>query len=211
MKSNTSINSWEKIGSVVRYKKRQSLGLIALLLILGIAYSHRWSNGHTFWDHFWEWIDPVAGIGAFIITLVILYNQARELWEDSLEKRLTVHYIYNRNEIATVENAYLAGESDIRQWAQSLGKQMFGYFSFDMNWDDDKKKNRIIKKDKEGYYMHYEVTIYLPENPFDSSEGQEALEKFLERSKNFEHSKVDGDNLPVKWVRKVSIRKKEPQ
>ena len=106
------------------HSKTQSALITVVIVALGLMYWPALRGNPA--DAFWNWIDPVAGISAFVISLAILYNQARDRWENGLEKRLTAHYVNAKDdqEIACVENAYLAGESDIRQWAQSLGRQI---------------------------------------------------------------------------------------
>ena len=179
--------------------------IIFIFLFAGYIHKYQSCGNCCFPDKLWDFIDPVSAILTFIITLVILYNQANEKWKNSLEKRLDVDYIFNPKEgpietIAKVKNAYLAGESDIRPWAQQLGRQMFKNLDFDMNWDED--TNHDIKKNptkNNEYYISYKVTIYLTSNPLTKEEGKEALENFL--SRDFKHSRIKNDNLPIIWER----------
>ena len=183
--------------------KVQAIGVIFLTFALSLAYSHRW-GGEGFFDSLWEVIDPVAGISAFFITLFILYNQAISKWEDSLEKRLSVDFVYGDNTIAKVENAYLAGESDIRPWAQQLGRQMMGNLSFDMNWDS--KKPEVVKMNNE-FVKLYVITIYLSENPLCPTTQNESFSKFQKLSLKFSHSNVvfNENELPhVIWTRNIN-------
>ena len=177
----------------------QSLLIVVTIIALGLLYLPPWRG--NFAEAFWNWIDPVAGISAFVISLAILYNQARDHWEEGLEKQLTVFYLnsVDGKEIAVVKNAYLAGPSDIRQWAQQLGGQMFGHMEMDMNWDDDDPPRIICETvlGKPRFVKSYSIKLY-----FDFNKSSEvSLSKFKKRS--FKHSHVEGDteNLPVRWIR----------
>lgn len=169
-------------------------GLTALIGITGCLYAI--DEDHT--NSFWAWIDPVAGIMTFITTLVIFCMQAYKAWEDKLEKQLYIDYYYVNEEmqdvhVASIMGAYLAGESDIRQWAISLGGQMFGTIKFDMNWNDELPPSVIRHGNK--YFKKYIIRMYLTELPVKCT---------LPSSENLKFSKVEGDlqNLPIRWVRK---------
>jgi len=157
-------------------------------------------------DNFWAVLDPVAGIMTFFITLIILFIQAKTNWENGLEKKLDITYMYilpvDASEISLVQvhGAYLSGESDVRPWAQSLGSQIMGNMDFDMNWDDPKPAITYDTENK-AFYKRYEVIMYLSSNPFEIDKGRDTAHKFLQRS--FKYSKVSGDlnNLPIIWSR----------
>ncbi len=195
----------KEILSTLKHSSPLSYVLIAIIVFLGIWYGL--DDDHT--NIFWEWIDPVAGIMTFITTLAIFWFQARKNWEDSLEKMLTVEYIYTGGEnellIAKIENAYLAGESDVRQWAQSLGQQIMGNLDFDMNWDELPQKINYHHKEAK-FFKYYEVKLYLTTDPRtifnDDRKGMKVMEAFMLRS--FRHSRIEGDidQLPIKWIRK---------
>jgi len=182
------------------YSRRQVALVILILVGLAVAYLGPFRSAAA--DAFWNWIDPVAGIVAFFISMVVLYNQARERWENSLEKRLTVSFVNagDNKELARVEHAYLSGESDIRQWAQQLGFQIFGdKHQLDMNWDDQSPL-RIVREacgDHASFIKLYEVTLYVY---FDAI-PTEKLAAFSKR--HFKHSRVEGgrDSLPLRWIR----------
>lgn len=173
--------------------------LVILIFLLILCYLNRWINTDGgLGDKFWELIDPVSAITTFMATLFIYYNQARQRWEDSLEKLLDVQYYYTRNGkgdelIAEIRGAYLSGESDIRQWAISLGGQLFGQIKFDINWDDDTKPEVIKAGNK--YVKQYKIKMYLTAYP----------EKItLPSTENLKYSVVEGgpDDLPIIWRRK---------
>lgn len=182
----------------VAAKGLQAVLLIILFLILACVYGHRFAPKN--FEGFWEWIDPVSAIMSFFITLAILYNQSKSDWEKSLEKRLTVRFKYGGVEIARVENAYLSGESDIRPWAQQLGRQMMGDLHFDMNWDKSPAKKECDDQDGK-WIMKYEVVIYLVKNPLELEQGKDSLERFIKNGSMYEHSVIEGEvgKLPIIW------------
>ena len=186
--------------AVCGHFKWQAILLFVMFIVLFIMY---WPSRQSYVSQsVWEVLDPVAGISAFILSLIILYNQAYARWEESLEKQLTVHFINSRDdtEIAIVERAYLSGESDIRPWAQQLGSQIFGTMKLDMNWDEAPPK--IVSESHRGktiFAKLYEITIYIQ---LDDS-LKEKIATFVENGKSFKHSSIEAnpDNLPVRWIR----------
>jgi hypothetical protein len=67
----------------------------------------------------------LLSLGTLVVAGAILIGEAMQDWEGSLPKRLTVTYVNERLEpVMQCRRAYLAGEGDVRQWAQQLGQQM---------------------------------------------------------------------------------------
>ncbi|GAB4255882.1 MAG: hypothetical protein Kow0027_22780 [Saprospiraceae bacterium] len=182
----------------IRYFWKWSAGLLVLIIVLAFGYGAFGKESAGF-EAVWKWIDPVSAIASFVITIAILYNQARESWEDDLEKRLSIEFVYGRDVIARVEDAYLAGESDIRAWSQQLGKQMMGEMKMDMNWDEEKPK--VIKAEG-GYVKSYKVKIYLAENPLEK-ESNDSFMQFKDFHSRYRHSTVQfSDTNPrIVWKR----------
>lgn len=203
-----------KFRAVIKSYPKYPILLLILLVVLTLSYWHRFHEDGAFADKFWELIDPVSAISTFFITLIVLYNQNRQRWENILEKQLDVDYVYVDESkkylhIAQVRGAYLAGETDVRQWAQALGGQMMGTLYFDMNWDDPRPQ--IIRGHDGVFYKKYYVKMYLTDNPFKTDENNEAkdkAQKFINRK--FQYSTVKGgiDKLPIIWERKDPDRDK---
>jgi hypothetical protein len=171
-------------------------------LLLLAAYGHNYI-GINFWDKLYKVIDPVASIMTFITTLVIFYIQAKQKWENSIEKRLSVRYIYvgaegnDNTVVAEVVDAYLPGESDVRAWAQSLGQQMMGFLDFDMHWDESKPEIKYHDRLK-SFIKAYSISVYITTNPTDN----DTIKKF--KLKRFKHSEIciSSDGSCVKWLEK---------
>jgi len=192
-----------KAWSILRYNWKQSCIVVAILSFLSYAYWHKWNPEREFIysDYFWEFIDPISAIGAFLFTLAILYNQGKERYLKSLENRLSIEYLYNGKVVMEVIEAYLADKSDIRSWGQSLGRQMSGGadLKFDMNWNDDTKME--IGKSEGVTFKHYRIKIYLSHNPLSKDKLQN--NDFLEGKTRYQFSTVELEgpkNAPEKII-----------
>lgn len=183
---------------ILNHSQPWSYILLFTVVLLMIVYSYKIGQmtfDATFkesFETFWNWIDPVAGIMTFLTTLAIFWFQAKQKWENSLEKQLTVDYYYTGLEspLLSVQNAYLAGEGDIRAWAQALGRQVMGDLEFDMNWDDPKPKISFDPKQNQHIKL-YKVKLYLSSNPLNNEVTKAKAEGFL--LKNFKHSVIEKD------------------
>lgn len=185
------------------------------ILYLIMFYSYKF-EGINIQDKWYNFLDPIASIMTFITTLAIFYMQAKTKWENSIEKRLSVTYIFVGNdgdednvEVAKIIDAYLPSESDARAWAQSLGSQIMGNLDFDMHWDESKSKIEFNEKLGD-FVKRYSLKVYLTTDPrnvislktqkektilFEDPEKiivtNDKLEKF--KNKKFKHSKLSQD------------------
>lgn len=69
-----------------------------------------WTNG----------FDPVITMATLTLAGILWFRA----WADELPKRLNIHFKYEGRYALTCWEASLAGEDDIRQWAQQIGRQM---------------------------------------------------------------------------------------
>ncbi len=192
-KPNTVLRFWQPLW---KYYK-QVLFLVGALGILCIGMYFQWPVVIKL-DNY---LSPVFGLITFPITLAILYFQGYQRWEDNLEKRLTVRYVYveptgDTTEIARIEKAYLSGEGDIRAWAQQLGRQIMGDLKFDLNWDREDPK--IVCEDKQ-WCKEYEVIIYLTEKPL----GLTSILSGSPSKPSFQHSEITVESSTIIWRRKI--------
>jgi hypothetical protein len=162
---------------MIKHNWKQVFLLVILLIILFPIYCNlNYDSSDSLAENIWNIVDPVAGIGAFLITIAVLYNQGKQKYLESLEKRLSVDYYLvsedgSQDLIMQVVQAYLAGESDIRQWAQSLGGQQLAgkHLSFDLYFKTvfEAKKESDSNGDK---FLHYKINMYLDEDPRKETE-----------------------------------------
>ena len=215
-----------KIWSIINHSYWFYIAILFGALYLVVFYLHRW-QGATNADKFYNGIEPVANLLTFVTTLVIFIMQAKLKWENSIEKRLSVKYIFvgvdgssnDDVEIAQVIDAYLPSESDARAWAQSLGQQMMGFLDFDMHWDE--KTPKIEFNTKLGKFVkRYFLQVYLTTDPRvvqvtkkdkDTSEEKknekklnipnDKFENF--KKKKFRHSElIPNNNNSITWQEK---------
>lgn len=111
-------------------------------------------------------IDPFFAILAGIFGFIIWYNQKRTQVIEELPKRMTVHFVRDRDLIASCYESALAHEGDIRQMAQQIGKQMLGgdlkmYPYFNIETPEVCYSETEKKDDKPIKIRLYKVTIFL--------------------------------------------------
>lgn len=154
-----------KIFDVIR-KNRLRLLLVfgVIALVVAVHYITSLCGKVSFIERIWVSLDPVVGFTTLLLAIVIFYQQLEKDWKESLPKRLTVSYIYKGRVIMRIEKANLFDDKDIRQWAQSLGYQLFTKFDFDLGWKII--QNGVVKKgSSKKRYVNYEMTIFLTKDP----------------------------------------------
>jgi hypothetical protein len=73
----------------------------------------------------WQsWMEPFLAFSTITIAIFIWYNEKKQDWESALPKKLDVYFQHQDKVIYQVRNAPLAGDDDIRQWGQQIGRQM---------------------------------------------------------------------------------------
>ncbi len=84
--------------AIANYNKNYTL--IALFSFVGIAIFIHMINGPrqllNLPDQiiYAQYIDPILAISTFIITLILGYQNKRRAWEENLEKRLSICFLY---------------------------------------------------------------------------------------------------------------------
>lgn len=188
-------SSWLKVWlSTLKYSNVTAFLMVLASVLLVYTYHKAGSFSNS--EKFWTFLDPVAGIGTLLITLVVLLNQGKDKYLNSLEKRLTIHYKYKGKQVMYIENAYLSGESDIRQTAYSLGGILFkGRLNFDMVLETLHEKQHRVGKDKN--YLHYEVTLFLNSDPRTANHSDKSTSEEDTDEVMYDHSSISrGDE----WI-----------
>lgn len=111
----------------------------------------------------WWWADW-ADTWITVTTLMVAVFLGLRAWVDELPKRLTIHFLWGDRYALTCWEASLAGEGDIRQWAQSIGRQMCHneWLEFDPYPVISPPKNEGGER---GLRRVYEITISLTKEP----------------------------------------------
>jgi hypothetical protein len=110
-----------KRGDVISFifENHRKLFVWAIVLAVLIAFVRIWHPGNG-----WAILQDLITVLTLGVALFIWWTEQEEEWKKSLPKRLTVRFMFKDREVMRCEEAYLAGESDIRAWAQQLGGQM---------------------------------------------------------------------------------------
>lgn len=99
----------------------QLVTALAAIFILGMAWILHGSLGGAYWD---RGTDQGLSLITVLMAVFIWINSQRQEWKRNLPMKLDVRYDLNGEDYYTVINAPLAGDDDIRQWGQQLGKQI---------------------------------------------------------------------------------------
>ena len=125
------------------------------------------SNHNKFgWDlNSWygQWFDPLVTVITVITALVIAYDGYVREMISSLPMRLNVHFMYNGQYLMSCREAYLAGPDDIRQWSQTIGKEMIGVYLDFYPYMKQETPKEIYEPDNE--HRLFEIRIYLRKPP----------------------------------------------
>ncbi len=108
---------------------QQLIGVSALLFLAMSMVLFHPAFPNCWKESFANYLDPLIAIGTLIIASLVWFNEQRENWQAQLPKRLHIRYLLPEGDTwhthVTVVNAPLTGESDIRQWGQSIGQTIF--------------------------------------------------------------------------------------
>jgi hypothetical protein len=151
--------------------------LISLLVVVFFKFFNTCVPATSIYSTF---IDPIVSGFTFLLAFFLTYQRYRTAWEESLSKKLTVHFKYQNTYVLTCYEAYLSGESDIRQWGQQIGSQMtsINFLKFFPYIDGE---NEIVNDE----YKLFTITFYfksLPSN--DDFDAKTALPERKEQVQN---------------------------
>lgn len=143
------------------YRKRPKWFLVPIffLLLIMLGYQTSISGFNEWWEANFE---VIAGAATLLAALLLALSELTREWEAELPKRLTVIFTYNDLVVLKCEDAWLAGESDIRQWSQQIGRQMTGdLLEFEPFVD---QKSEVVQRDG-GFYKLYTAKFKLNKVP----------------------------------------------
>ncbi len=169
----------------------------------GVSPFEDFFEGLNWWNNL---LDPLIGVAVLTVTIGIWMFKVRNEWEDDLEHRLTVSYIFEDKEVMRCEHAVLSHEADIRAWAQHIGSQMVDKGTYRLKLEPFfKKTNPRIEKDTNNKrFKHHYFQLFLYELP-------ENLKGLSEKDlKDFDHiEQIQEENVLVwKILNRTSIREK---
>ena len=161
---------WQVI--LFAFKEKRLLIFLALtifvLVTAVVLFGQDESITHNTW---WTIVEPIIGVSTLVVAIAVWIGELYRDWEAILAKRLTVRFIYNERPVFICENAYLAGEGDIRNWAQQIGAQMSGCPKLRFEPFIQQAAPKVIRDDKGQIFKLYDVTFTLTELPSPDDKG----------------------------------------
>ncbi|SFP83078.1 hypothetical protein [Parafilimonas terrae] len=153
--------------AIKHYKRELKIGLLVLFVTIVIVFLS-WSLGESFSNFYSAYIDTVISISTLVVGIGLWFAYLDKRRTESLSKKLTVHFKYDKKYIMSCFEAYLSSEADIRQWAQQIGAQIskerqLSFYPYITSLEP--KENPANKENNIHSFMHYEITIYLRELP----------------------------------------------
>lgn len=112
-------------------------------------------------------LDPILGLGTFVLAIIIWFNVVRKEYIQNLPKRLSILYKYEGHPILYYHKAFLSSDKDIRPWAQQLARQANGQnlqftpFFNRIHEIPIKEKNWIKEMNTPKYYVLYLLEVHL--------------------------------------------------
>ena len=158
-----------RIGEQVRFGVRHRLAyfiaLLAVLSLVGIDFllgGKIMVRPDSTWNSF---LNPVVGAGTLLTAFAVLLGETLQDWRNSLPKRLTVEFHFGGRLLMRCEDAYLAGESDIRALGQQIGAHM-AKRQLDFKAPLVKSSSGEVRVAEDGQVqMHYLATFELITRP----------------------------------------------
>lgn len=149
----------------VNYARVVLLSFMLLLIYYSIYAIICWSAYDN--EPIFRFLDRILGIFTAILAVGIWYYELLERWENSLPKKLNAHFIYHGRIIASVYNAYLSNEGDIRAWGQHLGGHMVQKVILEKIAKGDIPEEPMITKEGSPYFLQFYP--YIKQRPRELS------------------------------------------
>ena len=171
--------AWRRLLAVSAFALRGGwLGVAvgAVLLLLVVLMVWLYVSGPIWFDSEASVTVDAIDVAVGFVTLLLVFSlDQRRNWRNSLEKLLSVSYwVWDDGawtELGRWEEASLAGDDDIRQWAQNLGNRLFGVHRLKLSgyWHlvDEDPAPELRKGD---WVRHYRIHLVLDEAPVREEE-----------------------------------------
>lgn len=164
---------WAAKARFVQKKHGRKINYIIILALL-LVIMHVFNKNKTL-DIWSAYLDPIIGLGTFLLAILISIFDLSQEWELSLPKRLTVIFKYQGNPIIICENAYLASEADKRAWGQQIGGQMnAGNLAF---YPYIEEVDLEIQSYNGKKYKTYKIIFNLKDLPVPNSKDEDSKKK----------------------------------
>ncbi len=152
----------DKIFKVIAINKK-SLKILLFLTVIVFIWVFFFSSKETSIDFLvWNNWNKFITVLTFIVAIAIGWLNYIRSWEDNLPNKLTVHFVYNEKYIMSAYTVSLSSKSDLRAWAQQIGKQMAGG-NENLSFELTNSQEYLGIENNE--YKHYKLTYYLSKEP----------------------------------------------
>jgi hypothetical protein len=131
--------------------------VVAIAVMIGLAFSGE--AGLNMFSNIGSVLESIA----VLATLFIASSVLREERLKNLDKKLTVIFEYKKKRVMVCEKAYLAGESDIRQWGQSIGQLM--NHGARLHFEPFIQETDTVMEENGKQYKHYTALFTLEDLP----------------------------------------------
>lgn len=140
-------------------------GGLAFFLTVTLFCYYRYTGATKILSQYWtNAFDPAITVFSFLFPLILSIYLLQKEWQESLEKRLTVHFKLKDKYVMSCYEAYLSSESDIRLWGQQIGLQMNGGQLNFYPYMTQVGPKIYFDASKNIFYNLYELTIFLKFN-----------------------------------------------
>ena len=133
------------IRHIIKHRKSYP---VSMLLLLGLVAVNFCMGGRllTASDSWWNiYLNPIVGLGTLFTAIAVWWGETSQDWRESLPKRLTVEFYYQKRLYMRCEHARLSGESDIRAFGQQIGLQMAAEKHDSTQTTDPAKKHEPLR------------------------------------------------------------------
>lgn len=155
-------------------------------------------------------IEHVVTFATFLTALYIGYIETARDWLASLPKKVDVEFLHDGDVVMECKDAYLAGEADVRAWAQQIGRQMSdGSLEFLPNNETTPPKPEVLHGE---IILKYSTTVFLTKRPNIFDDGDDGAKKICwccdAKGANIERIVVLNNGKHVDWVDFIKNRPK---
>ena len=200
----------------IAVKKRADILLIsASIIIVATLILKIWLKEWPKVKNFAEYIDILINFSTLAMAFIIWTGESQEEFDRELPIKFTPHFYVGteQNVVMVCRYAYLSDRSDIRQWAQQIGKQMVREaaqinkypakqnIELPLSPEIVTKIEREYLQDEDGQkYKHYKVWIKLRKVPkyLIPKDEYQIIRERAEQLKSAPESTLQDSNTPEK-------------
>lgn len=143
-----------------------------------------------------KWGDPILTVTTLLIAIFVWFNSKRKSWEETLPKKLNVHFSFEGKYVYSCYLAPLLYEDDGRALGQQIGSQMNGKENLTFSPFIRSNPSSIQVGQDGSYYRLYEIDFTCTEEP-DNAETNQYLIWKVHQDKQHEHQAIVKESRPA--------------